>query len=61
VPRVAAQHAAYLQQQLDDSRSGRRESMTRSHAQLSRELSDADKIAVTQYLAGSESFAPTER
>jgi cytochrome c553 len=61
VPRVAAQHAAYLQQQLDDARPGRRESMIRTHAQFSRELSDADKIAVTQYLAGSESFASSER
>lgn len=61
VPRIAAQHAAYLQRQLDDSRPGRRESMIRSHAQFSRGLSEADKIAVTQYLAGSESFAASER
>jgi cytochrome c553 len=61
VPRIAAQHADYLQRQLDDSRPGRRESMIRSHAQFSAGLSDADRIAVTRYLAGSESFAPGER
>jgi hypothetical protein len=35
--------------------------MIRSHAQFSAGLSDADRIAVTRYLAGSESFAPGER
>jgi cytochrome c553 len=56
VPRIAAQHAPYLQRQLEDARPGRRDSMIRSHAQFSRELSDADIALVVQYLAGSESF-----
>jgi cytochrome c553 len=61
VPRIAAQHAAYLQRQLEDARSGRRESMIRSHASFARDLSEADRTFVSQYLAGSESFTPSER
>jgi cytochrome c553 len=61
VPRIATQHAPYLQRQLDDARPGRRDSMIRSHAQSSRELSDADIALVVQYLAGSESFNSSRR
>jgi cytochrome c553 len=61
VPRIAAQHAPYLQRQLDDARPGRRDSMIRSHAQFSRELSEADVILVVHYLAGSEAFTRSER
>jgi cytochrome c553 len=58
VPRIAAQHAVYLRQQLDAAATGRRLSMIRSHADFARTLSDSDKAAVVAYLAGSESFAP---
>jgi cytochrome c553 len=61
VPRIAAQHASYLQRQLEDAQAGRRDSMIRSHASLARDLSESDRILVTQYLAGSESFTPTQR
>ncbi len=56
MPRIAAQHAAYLRQQLDEAGAGRRRSMIRSHADFARSLSDSDKDAVAAYLAGSESF-----
>jgi cytochrome c553 len=57
VPRLAAQHASYLQRQLDDARPGRRDSMTRSHASFSVDLSERERILVTQYLAGTESIS----
>lgn len=61
VPRIAAQHAAYLQRQLQEARVGRRESMVRSHAHFAKDLSETDRIAVTQYLAGSPAFSSPQR
>ncbi len=58
MPRIAAQHAVYLRQQLDEAAAGRRRSMIRSHADFARSLSDADKAAVVAWVAGSEAFAP---
>jgi len=55
VPRLAAQHSEYLQEQLHDAAEGRRPSMGRDHARLLAPLSHDEVGAIAEYLA---SLAP---
>jgi cytochrome c553 len=52
VPRLAAQHPEYLQEQLHDAAEGRRPSMGRDHARLLERLGRDDIDAIAEYLAG---------
>jgi cytochrome c553 len=52
VPRLAAQHPEYLQEQLHDAAEGRRPSMGRDHARLLTPLSRDEIDAIAEYLAG---------
>ena len=52
VPRLAAQHSAYLAEQLRDAAEGRRPSMEHDHARLLARLSVDDLNALAEYLAG---------
>lgn len=51
VPRLAAQHREYLEEQLHDAAEGRRPSMGRDHARMLNRLSGPDMDAIAAYLS----------
>jgi len=61
VPRLAAQHPEYLQEQLHDAAEGRRPSMGRDHARLLAPLSREETDAIAEYLASIAPAPPAGR
>jgi cytochrome c553 len=51
VPRLAGQHAGYLERQLLDAAAGRRPNMTAVHRRLLRELSEEQMAGIADYLS----------
>jgi cytochrome c553 len=51
VPRVAGQHAAYLERQLLDTAAGRRPNMTKEHRRPLQRLSPAEIAGIADYLS----------
>jgi cytochrome c553 len=58
VPRLAGQHAQYLDDQLHDAAEGRRPSMSRDHARVLAALSSDEMEAISRYLAGAGPAEP---